>query len=117
MDNPLVPHRGSHKIGYHVADILTIHSASRQQIEYLDFSELLRPFDEELGWDYDRIFVDEESYHESHGKAYEGCGVDKIRGCVVIFRPDQHVAWIGGLEDIDSLETYFAKFLVASRKT
>ena len=119
MAIPLVQHRmsgGSQKGGYHVADILTIHSAPRQEVEYLDFPELLRPFDEELGWDYDRIFVDEESYHEGHGNAYEGYGVDKVRGCVVIVRPDQHVAWIGGLEDIDSLEMYFANFLEAPAK-
>ncbi|CAD6592880.1 MAG: hypothetical protein ASARMPRED_006770 [Alectoria sarmentosa] len=117
MATPLVQHRinsGSEKARCHVADVLTIHSAPRQQVEYLDFPELLRPFDEELGWDYDRIFVDEESYYEGHGNAYEGYGIDKVRGCVVIVRPDQHVAWIGGLEDVDSLETYFANFLVAS---
>ena len=117
---PLVQHRignGDQNVGHHVADILTIHSASRQQVEYLDFPEILRPFDEELGWDYDRIFVDEGSYHEGHGNAYEGYGVDKVQGCVVIVRPDQHTAWIGGLEDVDSLEAYFANFLVASSKT
>lgn len=120
MSIPLVQgHIGSggQRAGYHVADVLTIHSASRQQVEYLDFPELLRPFDEDLGWDYDRIFVDEESYHEGHGKAYDGYGVDKVKGCVVVVRPDQHTAWIGGLEDVDSLETYFANFLMASPKT
>ena len=108
---------GGQKAGYHVADILTIHSAPREHVEYLDFPELLRPFDKELGWDYDRIFVDVESYHEGHGNAYEGYGVDKVQGCVVVVRPDQHTAWIGGLEDVDSLETYFANFLTASAKT
>ena len=120
MATPLVQYSinnsGSQKTRCHVADVLTIHSAPRQQVEYLDFPELLRPFDEELGWDYDRIFVDEESYYEGHGNAYEGYGIDKVRGCVVIVRPDQHVAWIGGLEDVDSLETYFANFLAASSK-
>lgn len=108
---------GGQRAGYHVADILTIHSASRQQVEYLDFPELLRPFDEELGWDYDRIFVDGASYHEGHGNAYEGYGVDTAKGCVVVVRPDQHTAWIGGLDDVDSLETFFANFLTASAKT
>ena len=50
---------GPHTARPQVADILTIHSAPRQQVEYLDFPEPLHPFDEELGWDYDRIFVDE----------------------------------------------------------
>lgn len=119
MSFPLLQHRiagSGQKAAYNIAEILTIHSAPRQQVEYLDFPELLRPFDEELGWDYDRIFVDAESYHEGHGKAYEGYGVDKVQGCVVVVRPDQHTAWIGGLEDVDSLETYFGNFLVASPK-
>lgn len=97
-----------------VADILTIHSASRQQVEFHDFPTLLRPVDEKLGYDYNRIFVDEESYYEGHGQAYEGYGVDKTRGCLVVVRPDQYVAWIGELEDVEELEKYFAGFLVGA---
>ena len=108
--------RGDQKVRNSVADILTIHSARREQVEHFDFPESLRPFDEEFGWDYDRIFVDEESYHEGGGNAYDGYGVEKLRGCVVVVRPDQHTAWIGGLEDVDSLERYFTRFLVACPK-
>ena len=97
-----------------IADILTIHSAPRQQVEFLDFPELLRPFDEELGYDYNRIFVDGQSYYEGSGNAYEGYGVGKERGCVVVVRPDQHVAWIGELENVEGLEAYFSGFLVGA---
>ena len=44
-------------------------------------------------------------------------GINKVRGCVVIVRPDQHVAWIGGLEDVDSFEKYFASFLLVPPET
>ena len=117
MSTPLVQHgsRGAgQKTGYHIAKILTIHSAPRQQVEFFAFPDLLRPFDEEYGWDYDRIYVDEESYHDGHGHAYENYGIDKSRGCVVVLRPDQHVAWIGDLEDTFSIERYFEGFLVES---
>lgn len=60
--------------------------------------------------------MDEESYYEGDSNAYEGYGVDKVRGCVVVVRPDQHVAWIGGSGDVDRLEEYFANFLMASTK-
>lgn len=95
-----------------VANIWTIHSALRQNVEFHDFPALLRPYDDELGYDYNRIFVDEESYYEGHGHAYEGYGVDKTRGCVTVVRPDHHVAWIGELEDVARLEACFAGFLV-----
>ncbi|KAL8942691.1 MAG: hypothetical protein Q9211_001289 [Gyalolechia sp. 1 TL-2023] len=94
-----------------IAQILTIHSALRQQVEFHDFPPLLRPYDEKLGYDYNRIFVDSESYYEGHGKAYEGYGVDRERGCVMVIRPDHYVAWIGELEDVQGLEAYFARIL------
>ncbi|KAI4121164.1 MAG: hypothetical protein LQ338_006527 [Usnochroma carphineum] len=105
----------SSECGNGFAQMLTIHSATRQQVEFHDFPSLLRPFDEELGYDYNRIFVDEESYYEGHGHAYEGYGVDKAKGCVIVVRPDQHVAWIGELEDVQGLEDYFAVFTTPHR--
>ena len=95
-------------------EILTIHSAPRHSVELADFPALLYPFDEFLGWDYDKIFVDDESYYEGHGNAYEGYGVDNKRGCIVLVRPDQHVGWIGDLEDTNYLETYFEQFVTSS---
>ncbi|CAL8584823.1 hypothetical protein XPA_010406 [Xanthoria parietina] len=95
-----------------VARLLTVHSALRRCVEMHAFPPLLLPYDEELGYDYDCIFVDEESYYQGHGHAYDGYGIDRTRGCVVVIRPDQHVAWIGELEDVSGLEAYFRRFLV-----
>ncbi|KAL8880632.1 MAG: hypothetical protein Q9198_001997 [Flavoplaca austrocitrina] len=95
-----------------VARLLTIHSALRQAVEMHDFPPLLFPYDEELGYDYNCIFVDGESYYEGHGRAYEGYGIDAERGCLVLIRPDQHVAWIGELENVQGLEAFFARILV-----
>lgn len=95
--------------------ILTVHSSSRQALEHgiFDFPEVLRgPCDAKVGWDYNRIFVDEESYHEGGGKAYEAYGVDKETGCLVVCRPDQYVGWIGGLEEVEGLGRWFAGFMV-----
>ncbi|KAL8652645.1 MAG: hypothetical protein Q9226_004186 [Calogaya cf. arnoldii] len=95
-----------------IARLLTIHSAPRQRVEIHDFPPLLLPYDDELGYDYDCIFVDGESYYEGHGRAYEGYGIDPERGCVVLLRPDQHVAWIGEVEEVAGLEAYFERILV-----
>lgn len=94
-----------------LVEILTIHSAPREAVELAHFPELLHPFHDSLGWDYDKIFVDGESYYEAHGEAYQKLGVDRHRGCVVITRPDQHVGWIGELEDTSQLGAYFEGFL------
>jgi phenol 2-monooxygenase len=48
----------------------------------------------------------------SHGHAYEKCGVDASKGCVVILRPDQYIWWIGQLEDVEEMDQYFSGFMV-----
>lgn len=95
-------------------EVLAIHSAKRTEAEFFrDFHEVLRPFDERQGWDYDKIFVDDVSYHEGFGDAYKNYGVDKKRGCVVVARPDQYVGWVGELEDFDGLQSYLEGIFVS----
>lgn len=96
-----------------VVEVLTIHSSPRTETELLrDFPKILHPYDEHTGWDYGKIFVDADSYHEGFGDAYKNYGVDKAKGCVVAVRPDQYVGWIGDLEDFGELEQYFQGILV-----
>ena len=100
-----------------VIEILTLHSAKRWDVEMLrDFPDLLHPFDKHVGWDYNKIYVDDESYHEGNGRAYENYGVDKEKGCVVVLRPDQHVGYIGEIEDVEDLGTYFDGVMVKANK-
>ncbi|KAL5383374.1 hypothetical protein DPSP01_006059 [Paraphaeosphaeria sporulosa] len=97
-------------------DVLTCHSAKRIETELLrDFPEVLHPFDDKTGWDYNSVFVDDLSYHEGHGEAYKNYGVDQERGCVVITRPDQYVGFIGELdgEGVKGVETYFQGVFVS----
>ncbi|KAF1976421.1 hypothetical protein BU23DRAFT_456011 [Bimuria novae-zelandiae CBS 107.79] len=100
----LKPHVHTH-IG-----LLTLHSVKRTETELLrDFPEVLHPFDPKTGWDYDSVFVDDESYHQGHGEAYKNYGVDKETGCVVVTRPDQYVGFVGEVdgEGIQGVEEYF----------
>lgn len=95
-------------------EILTVHSSPRREVELLDdFPELLHPLrSDDMGWNYNKVFVDDESYHQGHGHAYEGYGVDASRGCVVAVRPDGYTGYIGELEDVHDLEAYFAGCLL-----
>lgn len=94
-----------------VFEIITVHSAPRANIELLSLPAVFHPYDEDCGWDYWKVFVDDVSYHEGHGYAYENYGIDRCRGCVVLVRPDQYVSWIGELEDVEELETFFGAFM------
>jgi phenol 2-monooxygenase len=94
-----------------LVEVLTIHSAPRLETELSQFPEVFHPFSEENGWDYNKIFVDDDSYHEGHGRAYENYGINRMTGCVVIVRPDQYVSWIGNLEDVTSMEQFFSAFM------
>ena len=95
-----------------VIEILVIHSAPRREVELLDLHEMFHPFDEKRGWEYEKVFVDDVSYHEGHGQAYKNYGVDNESGCVAVVRPDQHVGWIGELEDIRDIDRYFSEVLI-----
>jgi phenol 2-monooxygenase len=94
-----------------VIEILTMHSAPRTAIELHDFPAIFHPFSARDGWDYWKIYVDDQSYHEGHGHAYENYGVDAKRGCVAILRPDQYVSWVGDLEDVADMDRFFSGFM------
>lgn len=97
-----------------VMQVLTVHASPRTSLQngIFDLPELLRgPYDEARGWDYNRIFADDESYHAGHGQAYQGYGIDKERGCLVVCRPDGYVSWIGALEDVEDAKMWFGGFM------
>jgi phenol 2-monooxygenase len=96
-----------------IIEVLLLHSAKRTEIEMDVLDACYRPWEETLGWDYDKVFVDDMSHYEGHGHAYEGYGVDsKGPGCVVVVRPDGYIGFIGSLEETKEVEDYFTGVLV-----
>jgi phenol 2-monooxygenase len=94
-----------------VIEVLTVHAGPRTSIELLDLPEIFHPYSAKQGWDYWKVFVDDESYHEGHGKAYENYGIDPRRGASVIIRPDQYVSWLGEVDDYEDMERFFSAFM------
>lgn len=94
-----------------VFEVLAIHNAPRTETSFFDFPEVYRPFDQVDGWDYWKIFVDDESYHEGHGHIYENLRIDPA-GCSVIIRPDQYVSYVGPMEAYDELNKFFSGFML-----
>ncbi|GFF22803.1 phenol 2-monooxygenase [Aspergillus udagawae] len=97
--------------GYIVGTIAIhlIHSASRLDVELFDLPEIFRPFNERHGVDYGRVYADEKSYHSGGGNAYSSYGIAP-EGCMILLRPDQHISFIGDLEDVGSLSRFVASF-------
>ncbi|EAW12083.1 putative FAD monooxygenase [Aspergillus clavatus NRRL 1] len=83
-------------------EIVLVHASPRGSFNLLDLPDIFHPFDADLGWDYWKAFADD--------GAYVGYGIDKNVGCLVLCRPDQHVAWVGGMDDIAGLDNYFSGF-------
>jgi phenol 2-monooxygenase len=77
-------------------------------LDIFDFPEVFRQYDAVDGWDYWKIFVDDESYHEGHGQVYQNLQIDP-EGCAMIIRPDQHVSYVVG--PMDSYENIDRSFL------
>ncbi|OOF93345.1 hypothetical protein ASPCADRAFT_398403 [Aspergillus carbonarius ITEM 5010] len=89
-------------------ETILVHSSPRTSINLLDLPDTFHPFDEAWGRDYSRVFSDDGSDGGDLGHVYDGYGIQEM-GCLVLCRPDQHVAWIGSLEEVEALEEFFAR--------
>ncbi|PCH00610.1 Monooxygenase, FAD-binding [Penicillium occitanis (nom. inval.)] len=92
-------------------EVLTVHAGPRTSLELLDLPEAFHPYDKKEGWDYWKVFVDDQSYYEGHGQAYVNYGIDPSRGTSVIIRPDQYVSWVGDMDDYDEMAKFFSGFM------
>jgi phenol 2-monooxygenase len=93
-----------------IFEILAVHNAPRVETTIFDLPEVFRHYDEVAGYDYWKIYVDDTSYHEGHGKFYETFGISP-QGCIIVIRPDQYVSYIGALEDVASVNKFFSGFM------
>ncbi|KAG9966269.1 phenol 2-monooxygenase, partial [Aureobasidium melanogenum] len=100
-----------------VIEVLTVHAAQRTAVSVLDFPEVCRPFDPVDGWDYWKIFVDDESYHEGHGQMYLNYGINSSEGCAVILRPDQYISYVGPLDAYENMNGFFSAFMISQDAT
>ena len=100
-----------------VFEVLAVHASPRREVTVFDLPEVFRQYDEYDGWDYWKIFVDDESYHEGHGHLYENFGIDPSRGCAVILRPDSHVSYVGPMDAYEEMDRFFAGFMIPQKQS
>ena len=95
--------------------IILIHCTRRSKPTDIELADLHPTFfpllDEERGYDYDRVYGDVPA--ELPGSKFSGdvfgfYGVDHQKGGVVVARPDQHIGYIGPLQEgLEGLKKYF----------
>jgi phenol 2-monooxygenase len=91
-------------------DVRAIFQQSHAELEIGSVPGLLRPCKGILGLtDYEKIFcTSDDSQHD----IYDVRSIDKERGCMVVVRPDQHVAQVLPLQAYEELSAFFTKFMV-----
>ncbi|OKL61019.1 hypothetical protein UA08_03115 [Talaromyces atroroseus] len=92
-------------------EIILVHSSPRLCIDFFDIPDIFRPFDETFGYEYEKIFTDYGSHNSvpCHSQADERNEASEF---CILCRPDQHVAWAGGMNEMDDLENFLAPIFV-----
>ncbi|KAJ5687414.1 hypothetical protein N7536_010033 [Penicillium majusculum] len=92
--------------GFSCVGMCLIHCADRHSIELQDLPTIFRPWTEDHGVDYSKVWVDEEAYHHTGGgQLYKSFGIG-LEGCMVLLRPDQHLAFLSDMDDVKGLERF-----------
>lgn len=95
-----------------VIDVIAIHAGQRENTELLDLHPVYHPWDDKLGWDYWRAYADNAAEYEAVKPVYEQFGVDRVRGCLVLLRPDQHVSCIASMDEAGMLKDHLSRIFV-----
>ena len=92
-----------------VIDVRAVFQQGFRELQHTDMPALLRPGKGRLGLcDYEKVFCSDLKRGED---IFEMRGIDREQGCLVIVRPDQHVAHVLPLTSRDELTTFFGSIL------
>jgi phenol 2-monooxygenase len=95
-----------------VIDVRAIFQQGFRGLEIAAMPPLLRPHKGRFGLcDYEKVFCADLKRGED---IFAMRGIDRYQGCVIIVRPDQHVAHILPLSAHDEIAAFFAGFLLTA---
>jgi phenol 2-monooxygenase len=96
-----------------VFDVRAVLQGSYHDLSVADLPPLLVPRLGTLGLiDYEKAFC---STFKNGPDIFDLRGVDREQGALVVVRPDQHVAHVVALDDVDELSAFFGRFLIDQR--
>lgn len=86
-------------------DLRVVFQETFDQLNYEDMPAQLKPTKGKLGLqDHEKVFCVD---HKGLGDIYEMRKIDRVAGCMIVVRPDQYVAHILRLDDLNSLSGFF----------
>ncbi|RRC98544.1 FAD-dependent monooxygenase [Amphritea balenae] len=97
-------------VGADIDSVIDVYAVFQQQnLSIEELPDYLWPAKGKYGLrDYEKVF-----YAEEGNNIFEQRGVDRSSGCMVVVRPDQHVANILPLHAYDELSDFFDAFMVS----
>ena len=91
-----------------VIQIMTIHTSNRKDFDALNLPDIFHPWSESKGYQYQRMFARD---NDGGDDVYAAFGIDEEVGCAIVVRPDQHIAYIGELWDLQSIRAFLKSIL------
>jgi len=96
-----------------VIDVRFVLQNDHDEIEIDDLHPFMLPAKGRYGLrDYEKVFCPD---FKSGTDVFDARGIDRDRGCMVVVRPDQHVAHVLPLDGTAALERFFAGFMLAPK--
>jgi len=109
-NSPIVRYTGEGADIDSVIDVRAVFQWGHRDVTIEQLPELLRPRKGRLGLkDYEKAFC---AKPNSPYDLFALRGIDSEQGCVIIIRPDQHVAGVLPIEDHGGLSTFFARVML-----
>jgi phenol 2-monooxygenase len=88
-----------------VFDLRGVLQAHHHDVDITDLPSALRPSKGRFGLtDYEKVFCVD---HNRGADIYEMRGIDRDLGCVVVVRPDQYIAQVLPLDEVETLTEFF----------
>lgn len=108
-DSPVVRHTPSGADLDAVVDVRAVFQQSHRHLAVETLPTFLLPRKGRYGLiDYEKAFCPN---LDRGPDIFDSRGIDRKRGCMVVVRPDQHVAEVLGLDDHQQLKTFFSGFM------
>ncbi|MDB4222162.1 FAD-binding monooxygenase [Granulosicoccus sp.] len=93
-----------------VFDVRVVFQQRHMSLDIAHVPKLLKPSKGRLGLiDHEKIFC---AFADPEGDIFNVRGIDREQGCMVVVRPDQHVAQVLPLLAYEDLSAFFRKFML-----
>jgi len=109
VDSPVVKFTPKDAARDAVIDVRAVFQQYHRDLDIRTMPDLLLPKTGRLGLtDYEKMFCAD----QSAGDIFNMRGIDRVRGCILIVRPDQHVAHVLPLDGYKELAAFFDRFMI-----